>query len=158
MENNGVEFEANIIGRGQIYSQMKELYDSLNLKQVAMNGEIIDEKKLAKKIREHDIILGIFGESIKAKSVVPNKLYQAVASKKTIVTMKSNAIEEFFDKEDLIVCTNTPKQLSKELSNLINNRELLYTTATNGYNKFIQIYKKTQNDFEDFIKQIDRGL
>lgn len=158
MEKSGIEFEANIIGRGQIYPAMKELYDRLDLKQVTMNGEVIAEKELAQKIREHDIILGIFGESTKAKSVVPNKLYQAVASKKAIATMKSAAIEEFFDSEDLIICDNTPKQLSIELTRLINDRELLDTTAINGYNKFLNIYDKTKIDFENFIEKIDRGL
>jgi len=158
MEKNGIEFEANIIGHGQMYLEMKELYETLNLQQVIMNGEIIEEKELASRIREHDIILGIFGNSTKAKSVIPNKLYQAVACAKTIVTMKSSAIEEFFNKEDLIVCTNTPEQLSKKLTNLINNRDLLYTTATNGYNRFISVYDKTKKDFEGFIENIDRGL
>jgi len=159
MENNGVKFEANIIGKGQIYPQMRELYDTLHLKQVTMNGDVIAEKELASRIREHDIILGIFGESTKAKSVVPNKLYQAVATAKTIVTMKSSAIEEFFDeKRDLIVCDNTPEQLSIELTRLINNRELLDTTAIKGYNKFLNIYDKTKKDFESFIEKIDRGL
>ena len=46
LEDKEIEFEANIIGRGQIYSQMKDLYDSLNLKQVHMNGEIIQEESL----------------------------------------------------------------------------------------------------------------
>ncbi len=158
MEKDGLEFEANIIGCGQIYSQMKELFDTLGLKQVTMNGEIIEEIELASRIREHDIILGIFGDSTKAKSVVPNKLYQAVATAKTIVTMESKAIEEFFDKDDLIVCNNTPEQLSLELTNLVNNKEVLDATATNGYNKFLKIYEKTKVDFENFIKEIDRGL
>ncbi len=158
LEKSGIEFEANIIGRGQIYSRMKELYDSLDLKQVTMNGEIIDEIELASRIREHDIILGIFGESTKAKSVVPNKLYQAVASQKTIITMKSNAIKEFFDEDDLIVCENTPEQLSSKLITLICDKKLLDITAINGYNKFINVYDKTKKDFESFIEKIDRGL
>lgn len=158
MEKNGLEFEANIIGKGQMYSKMKILFDSLGLNNVQMNGEFINEKELAQQIREHDIILGIFGESVKAKSVVPNKLYQAVASQKTIVTMQSDAINEFFTSTDLITCKNTPEVLSKELSRLINDPKLLNDTALNGYNTFLSIYEKTKIDFENFIYTIDKKL
>lgn len=158
MEKNGVVFEAKIIGKGQMYEKMKKLFDTLSLTQVQMNGEIIQERELAQQIREHDIILGIFGNSIKAKSVIPNKLYQAVASKKTIVTMQSEAINEFFDNQDLVTCKNSPEVLANELTNLISNRKLLNDTALNGYNKFLTIYDSTKIKFEKFIYEIDKKL
>lgn len=158
MEKNGIEFEAKIIGKGQMYHKMKNLFEKLDLKQVQMNGEIIQEKELAKEIREHDIILGIFGDSVKAKSVVPNKVYQALASKKTIVTMESEAINEFFNKNDLVTCKNTPEVLSKELIKLISNPKLLDDTAINGYNKFLNLYDSTKSEFANFIYSIDKKL
>ncbi len=158
MEDKGVEFEANIIGRGQIYTQMKELFDSLQLKQVKMDGEFIDEKLLADEIRKNDIVLGIFGDSKKAKSVIPNKLYQAVASKKAVVTMKSDTIGEFFNENDLVMCDNTPEKLAEELTNLKDDRLLLDNTAANGYNKFLKVYDDTKNNFEKFINEIDKQL
>ncbi len=72
LEKEGITFQATIIGKGQTYPEMKKLYDTLNLKNVTMDGTFIDEKKLADKIRESDIILGIFGNSTKAKSVNSN--------------------------------------------------------------------------------------
>lgn len=156
MEKNGIDFEAKIIGKGQMYSKMKDLFIKLDLKQVSMNGEIINEKELGEVIREHDIILGIFGDSIKAKSVVPNKVYQALASKKTIVTMKSLAINEFFTKNDLITCDNTPEILSEELIKLINEPALIDTISQNAYNTFTKLYDETKIKFEDFICTIDK--
>lgn len=158
MEKNGVEFEAKIIGKGQMYSKMKNLFEKLELKQVVMNGEMINEKELAQEIREHDIILGVFGNSVKAKSVVPNKVYQALASKKTIVTMKSKAIDEFFTSNDLITCKNTPEILSNELTKLIKRPELINDISQNGYDKFVSLYDKTKLEFEDFIYHIDKKL
>ncbi len=158
MEKNGIDFEAKIIGKGQMYSKMKDLFIKLDLKQVVMNGEIINEKELGEEIREHDIILGIFGNSVKAKSVVPNKVYQALSSKKTIVTMQSKAINEFFSSDDLITCENTPEILSSELSNLINNPDLISNISKNGYEKFIKLYDETKIKFEDFISSIDKKL
>jgi glycosyltransferase involved in cell wall biosynthesis len=158
MEKNNIEFEAKIIGKGQMYSKMKELFIELDLKQVSMNGEIINEKELANQIREHDIILGIFGDSTKAKSVVPNKVYQALASKKTIITMKSKAIDEFFTNEDLITCDNNPKVLSEEINKLILTPSKIDNISNNGYNKFINLYDQTQKKFENFIYSIDNKL
>lgn len=153
LEEQEVEFEANIIGTGQNYSQMKELYESLNLQQVAMNGKVIQEKELAQQIREHDIILGIFGESKKAKSVIPNKVYQAFASKKAIVTMKSDTILEFFSESDLIMCDNTPKSLAQSLVNLYKDKNLQQKIAQNGYQKFNLLYDQTQNNLKEFIDE-----
>jgi spore maturation protein CgeB len=137
---------------------MKELYNKLNLKNVQMDGLFINEKALAQEIREHDIILGIFGDSTKAKSVIPNKLYQALACKKAVVTLDSEPISEFFDEKDLITCNRDALILSEKLIALINNPTLMENTAINGYEKFLKIYDKTKIDFKEFINKIDNKL
>ncbi len=158
MEKNNINFEAKIIGTGQMYNKMKDLYTKLQLKSVQMDGLFIDEKALAQEIREHDIVLGIFGDSIKAKSVVPNKLYQALACKKAVVTLDSEPISEFFDEKDLVTCQRDALILSEKLIDLINNPILLKNTARNGYEKFLKIYDKTEADFKEFINKIDNKL
>ena len=158
MEKNNINFEAKIIGTGQMYNKMKDLYTKLQLKSVQMDGLFIDEKALAQEIREHDIVLGIFGDSIKAKSVVPNKLYQALACKKAVVTLDSEPILEFFDEKDLVTCQRDALILSEKLIDLINNPILLKNTARNGYEKFLKIYDKTEADFKEFINKIDNKL
>jgi glycosyltransferase involved in cell wall biosynthesis len=158
MEKNNIPFEAKIIGTGQMYSRMKELYNKLNLKNVQMDGLFINEKALAQEIREHDIILGIFGDSTKAKSVIPNKLYQALACKKAVVTLDSEPISEFFDEKDLITCNRDALILSEKLIALINNPTLMENIAINGYEKFLKIYDKTESDFKEFINKIDNKL
>ena len=158
MEKEGIDFEAKIIGTGQIYKDMKYLHTQFELKSVQMDGLLIDEKSLAQEIRAHDIILGIFGDSTKARSVVPNKVYQALSCKKTVVTLDSEPISEFFDENDLITCQRDALMLSEKLINLINDPILLENTATNGYEKFLKIYDKTKVDFEEFIHKIDNKI
>ncbi|QKF78382.1 glycosyltransferase [Arcobacter defluvii] len=155
MEKEGIEFEANVIGRGQMYNQMKNLFDELNLQNVAMNGELIKEEQLADLIRSSDIVLGVFGNSQKAKSVIPNKVYQATACKKCTVTMESDVLWEFYSKKDLLTCQNNPISLSKTLIDLINDKNKIEEFSQNGYNRFIQIYQETQMRFIDFLKKID---
>ncbi len=156
MEKNGLEFEARIVGKGQIFNEMKTLFDELNLSSVTMNGEFMSEQELANLIREYDIVLGIFGNSNKAKSVIPNKVYQSTACKKCTVTMKSEVVNEFYRKEDLITCENNEASLSKVLSDLIKDKDLITSTANNGFKRFEEIYDNAHKDLEKFIKQIEK--
>lgn len=154
MEKDGLEFEARIVGKGQNLNQMKALFDELNLSNVTMNGEFMPEDELADLIREYDIVLGIFGNSQKAKSVIPNKVYQSTACKKCTVTMKSDVVYEFYEDKDLVTCDNNPESLSNTLIDLLNNREKIYEIAENGFNRFEEIYNQAQIDLENFIKKV----
>lgn len=154
MEKESLEFEARIVGKGQNYNEMKALFNKLNLSKVIMNGEFVQENELADLIREYDIILGIFGNSNKAKSVIPNKVYQSTACKKCTVTMDSSVINEFYSSEDLITCENNPQSLANSLSELLQDKDKIYKVGTNGFNKFNKIYYDAQVNLENFITKI----
>ena len=158
MEKNNVEFEAKLIGNGQTFKSMKSLFDDLGLKKVTMNGEIIDEKSLANEIRNHDIVLGIFGNSNKAFSVIPNKVYQSTACAKCTVTMDSDVLKEFYSLEDIVSCKNNPEDLAYTLSNLIENKSKIENVSENSYKRFLTIYEETKINFFTFIKDIDSKL
>ncbi|MBE3609300.1 glycosyltransferase [Campylobacter californiensis] len=158
LEKDGVQFDGEIVGSGQTYKEYKRLFDKLDLKQVKMDGEFIAENDLAKIIRSSDIVLGVFGSSNKAKSVVPNKAYQALACKKPLITMHSKAIYEFFDDNEIMMCENSPEILAKSIKELIKNSDKRESLAQNGYSKFICLYEKTKIEFENFIKAIDEEI
>lgn len=154
MEQSGKHFEATMIGNGQMYPKMKKLFDELHLSNVTMNGTIIKEKELADMIRQYDIVLGVFGQSQKARSVVPNKVYQGLACGKTVVTMRSSAIDEFFGEKDLLQCENTPEALAKTLSECIMNPVVMDTYSQNGLKRFLDLYEEKRNAFRDFILNV----
>lgn len=154
MEKESLNFEARIVGKGQNYNEMKCLFNKLNLSNVTMNGEFMAENELADLIREYDIILGIFGDSNKAKSVIPNKVYQSTACKKCTVTMNAGVINEFYDSKDLVTCENNPQSLANALSELLHNEKRIYEVATNGFNKFNEIYYEAQLNLKNFITKI----
>ena len=156
LENNNVTFHATLIGNGQTYKEMLILFNKLQLTNVIMDGNLISEPQLADKIRECDIVLGIFGNSTKAKSVIPNKVYQALACKKPIITRESSTIDEFFSKDDIIQSKDTPANLAKSLTNLIQDNYLRKSTAINGYNTYIKLYNNTQKTLLKFIETIDQ--
>lgn len=155
LEKEHIPFEATIIGKGQTYQQMKQLYNELHLQNVTMDGTFIKETDLAEKIRKSDIVLGIFGNSTKAKSVIPNKAYQALASKKALITMHSNTLYEFLTDEDMVTCNNTPEALAEAIKKLIDNPMLIASYQQNGYNRFLSLYDKTQREFIQFIQSIE---
>ena len=51
---------------------------------------------LAQAINQADICLGIFGNNLKAQLVIPNKIYEAIACGKLVVTANQPAIDEIF--------------------------------------------------------------
>jgi len=158
LEQKGIPFHAKIIGNGQTYAKMKILFESLRLQNVEMKGEFIQEEALAEEIRRSDIVLGIFGNSVKAHSVVPNKAYQALACQKALITMNSATLNEFFDENDMLTCTNTPEALGEAMQRLLENDALLKTYQTNGYRTFLKLYEQTQTRLKTFLEEIDREL
>jgi len=158
LEQNNTLFEGQIIGNGQMFLKMKNLHQTLGLKNVSMNGTLINENELAQEIRQSHIILGIFGDSRKAHVVIPNKAYQALASKKVLITMKSDAINEFFSEKEVITCDNTPDALASKLMLLINNDKEMNSYQELGYQKFLNIYKETEIKFIEFLKMVDEKL
>jgi hypothetical protein len=58
--------------------------------------EPIPELDLGSVIADHDIVLGIFGSSNKAASVIANKVWQGLACGKVVLTRESLALEELY--------------------------------------------------------------
>lgn len=93
-----------LIGNGQTYNEVLRLAEKLELKNIEFI-ERLPYQKLINKLSEFDILLGIFGDSKKAMSVIPNKVYDAAALGKPIITADSPAIREIFTNgEDIITC------------------------------------------------------
>src|SRR3989344_652292 len=101
LENENIIF--NIIGKGQTYKEVFNLAENLKLKNINFIGAA-PFFELPKYILGADVVLGIFGNTNKARRVIPHKVYDALATGKPVITMKSAAIEELFsDGRDLIL-------------------------------------------------------
>lgn len=77
-----------IIGSGQLYEEYKDRLSANNItyQPWVSYGELVHEINRAR------VCLGVFGSSEKARSVVPNKVYQSLACGTAVITMASNAL------------------------------------------------------------------
>ncbi len=93
-----------IIGRGQEYDKVNRLARQLEVDNVNFIHSVSYEE-LPQYISRANVCLGIFGSSDKTKRVIPNKVYEAAAMGKPIITADSPAIREVFtDGENIVLC------------------------------------------------------
>ena len=119
-ENNSIYF--HLIGTGYEYEKMQKLVNELNLRNINFEGWV-DYNELPEKIASFDICLGIFGDTMKAKLVVPNKIYHYAAMGKPIITMDSPAIKEVFtENKNIELVENNGKELANKILKLAGNR------------------------------------
>ncbi len=92
------------IGSGQTLDRVRIRADCLALQNVAFDGWLRMEE-LPARIAAADVCLGIFGETEKARRVVPHKVFQSLGMGKPVITGRTPAAEEFFHhKKDIFFC------------------------------------------------------
>jgi len=82
-----------IIGQGQDASRIREMLNQFPLPKLQWIPWV-EYEKLIEWIKSADVCLGIFADSQKAGMVIPNKVFQIVASNKPVITRDSAAIRE----------------------------------------------------------------
>ncbi|MFZ1864991.1 MAG: glycosyltransferase [Polyangiales bacterium] len=98
------EIVLKIVGGGQTFDASKAYAERMSLE----NLELIpwlEPEQLRQAIREAHVCLGIFGDTPKARRVIPNKVYQCLAAGAAVVTGRSPASEELLvDHEHALLC------------------------------------------------------
>lgn len=123
----------DIVGDGHFYKKAKKLTEKYNLRNINFHGRIFYEK-LPEYINNFDIALGIFGDSLKADLVIPNKIYHYAAHKKCIITKDTKGIKEIFENnKNIVLCSNKPKDIAEKILFLKNNNEFSKKIANNAY-------------------------
>ena len=118
---NRKDIEFRIYGDGPGYSKIHSLFNELALDSGILKGWV-DYQELNKKINEMDICLGIFGDSLKADLVIPNKIYHYAACQKPIVTADTTGIKEIFEQGKTVFLTKKDaSSLAQCLENIIAN-------------------------------------
>jgi len=130
-KRNDLEFV--IYGDGPGFSKIRDLTIKLELINTTLKGWV-DYSALNDAINTMDICLGIFGESLKAELVIPNKIYHYAACQKPIITADTIGIKEIFeDGSNIILTKNDASSLSKYIESLADNPVLRSKIAKNAF-------------------------
>lgn len=130
-----------IIGHGQTYGGIIKLAERLGVKNVKFEPPVV-YNELPNHIAEADACLGIFGQGDKARRVIPNKVFEALAMKKPVITGNSSAAQEVLQNgKNCLLCEMAdPKAIATAVAALYEDEKLRKKIAENGYvlykNKF----------------------
>jgi len=129
----------DLVGTGQLFSEIQNMVNEKKMENVSLPGWV-PYRALPDLIQNCDVCLGIFSDSPKLNRVIPNKIFQALATKKPVVTAETDAVKELLrpGKDVLTVPPQNPEALAQLLTELKKHKKLRDQTAESGYNTFHQ--------------------
>jgi glycosyltransferase involved in cell wall biosynthesis len=89
---------------------------------------------LPRELHAAGVALGVFGTSAKATRVIPNKVFQALATRTPVVTADTPAARELLDDDSaLLVPPGDPDALAAAIRSLVGDAQLRTAFAEAGY-------------------------
>lgn len=114
--------EVTFIGVGQEHGEVIELLRAHpNVRFI----DWVDGESLPRTVAEHDVCLGIFGNSSKAHRVVPNKVFQGMAAGCSVITSDTAPQRRLLGNAAILVPPEDPQALAGVLDGLARDRDLL---------------------------------
>jgi glycosyltransferase involved in cell wall biosynthesis len=99
----------------------------------------VSYKELNQLYIDSDIVLGIFGDTDKAKRVIPNKVYDGLAVGRTIITADTVAVKELLgDENALFVRAGDSDDLADKILRLVGDEGLRVRLGRNN----LELYEK----------------
>ncbi len=135
--SSAIRFE--LVGDGQAYLETASLAERLQVQNVTFHRTWLSpEDLIAEHIIPADVCLGVFGDSPKARRVVPIKVFVALALGKPVITGDSPAAREvLIHGTDAILCEMAnPQALAQAILLLKRDRPLREKIAKQGYLSF----------------------
>jgi glycosyltransferase involved in cell wall biosynthesis len=135
LKDEGISFE--IIGTGITWKEDRALAEKLQLENVRFIDWVPYSKLTESMCRAH-CCLGIFGENPRTMRVLTNKVVEALAAARPLITVKNNPVEELLtDGESvLLVPPADPGALADAIRKLKADPRLAEKIGKNGYRRF----------------------
>lgn len=90
----GLAVQLTMVGNGDRRPIAEQRVSDLELGDIVKFVDSVPESQLHSLIEAHDLVLGIFGSSAKASSVIANKVWQGLACGRPVLTRSSDALRE----------------------------------------------------------------
>jgi glycosyltransferase involved in cell wall biosynthesis len=139
------EIAVTLIGEGQTYGNARERAGGMPPGRLSFRPPVPVED-LEEAIAGADVVLGIFGGTAKARMVIPNKVYQALAVGRAVVTADTEAVRELFtDGEHLLtVPPGDAAALARAIERLRHDADLRRRLAGRGGELVRGSYRPTE--------------
>jgi glycosyltransferase involved in cell wall biosynthesis len=106
LRKKGKRFRFILVGRGQEDKMIDAMIRNLKLSDSIERHSFLPYNRLLNLMKDADICLGIFGDTKKAKMVIPTKVFDYAAMNKIFITGDSKAMRELFTEEsDFVGCS-----------------------------------------------------
>ena len=137
LEAEGEPCRFLLVGDGEERGRIEALARELRLSSLEFHPAVPPER-LAELVQSSDLCLGIFGRTGKAARVVPNKVYEAMAAGRPVITGDSPAAREMLtDGEDCLLCAmGDPAALAAGIRRLARDSELARRLGAAGRRRF----------------------
>lgn len=155
LKDKSIHFK--LLGNGQTYDCVTQLVEKYKLSQVTFK-ERVPYEELPRFIASVDVMLGIFGTSDKAKSVIPNKVYEAMAVGSAIITGDTPATREVLrhGHDALLVPMGDPEALADAIKDLHKNRSKRMSLKEESRKTFLRKHaaRLVGNAYTDIVSDV----
>jgi glycosyltransferase involved in cell wall biosynthesis len=138
LEQHGEPVTIDLIGSGDTESSVRALAKQLGVRSITFVGRR-PYGELPEWMARSDLCLGIFGTSPKARRVIPNKVFDALACERAILTADTPAVRELLCPGDEVwVCPpGDPEALADAIVTLRDD-DLRHAIAERGHARFLE--------------------
>ena len=137
LENEGIRF--NILGQGPGDREFRTLAKDLGAENIRFM-DLVPYEKLKEIMAEADVCLGVFGDTDKARRVIPNKVFEGLAARMAVITSRTPAVEELLtDRTHALFCAiSDAEDLAAKILELKRDPDLRARIAEGGYRLFTE--------------------
>ncbi|MFZ5917800.1 MAG: glycosyltransferase family 4 protein [Chloroflexota bacterium] len=131
----------HLLGDGQLKPQAVAQAQRLGLKNVTFFGWV-DKHELPLRAAAADVCLGVFARAEQSERTVVNKVYEALAMAKPLITGDSPTVREHLvdGEEVLLVPREDPDALARTILRLWNDPALARSLAERGHGRYLAEY------------------
>jgi len=150
-EYDGPPVRWRFLGKGPLRQACEQEINRLKSSNPALDVRFedwIEYEQLAERIRQADILLGVFGGSDKMRRVIPNKVFQAMACGKPVITARADvypmALLQESDSGISWVAAENPRQLGEAVAELAADMSRRIQGGTHARNSYMKFFSNSE--------------
>jgi glycosyltransferase involved in cell wall biosynthesis len=158
LKTKNVSFKMYLFGSSEELSQpYKSLVEEKQLSDYVFidNNKHFSDHSLEDFLASHcDIAFGNFGDSVKARTVLVNKIVEAASMGIPVISQETAGLTEYFeDNKSIVFAKPTPEGIAEKIMEVMKKKTLLLNIAKQSHEVYRNNFSK-----DSYIRQISRIL